>query len=73
MSLSTVTNAPRWSPVTTNKINGLLGKNIVLHHEFIIILPLYALNSKYSRGALCETCDFSVAVKALEKPDIPNI
>ena len=46
MSLSTVTKAPRWSPVTIHKINGPLGKNVVLHHWFIIILPLYALNNK---------------------------
>ena len=44
MSLSTVTKAPRWLPVTTNKINGLLEKNVVL--QFIIILPLYALNNE---------------------------
>ena len=31
---------------TTNKINGPLGKNVVLHHRFLIILPLYALNNK---------------------------
>ena len=35
-----------YSPVTTNKINGALGKNVVVHHQFIIILPLYALNNK---------------------------
>ena len=46
MSLSTVTKASRWSPVTTTKINGSSGKNVVLHHQFIIILPLYALNNK---------------------------
>ena len=46
MSLSTVSKAPRWSPVTINKINGPLGKNVVLHRQFIIILPLYALNNK---------------------------
>ena len=46
MSLSTVTKAPRWSPVTTNKINGPLGRNVVLHRLSIIILPLYALNNK---------------------------
>ena len=36
----------RWSPMTTNKINGPLGKNVVLHHQFIITLPLHALNNK---------------------------
>ena len=46
MSLSTVAKAPRWSPVTVNKINGASGKNVVLHRQFIIILPLYALNNK---------------------------
>ena len=39
-------NCCYWSPVTTNKINGPLGKNVVLHHQFIIILPLYSLNNK---------------------------
>ena len=46
MSLSTVTKASRLSAVTTNEINGPLGKNVVLHRQFIIILPLYALNNK---------------------------
>ena len=47
MSLSTVTKVPRWSFVTINKINDPLGKNVVLHGQFIIIiLPLYALNNK---------------------------
>ena len=32
--------------MTTNKINGALGNNVVLHRQFIIILPLYALNNK---------------------------
>ena len=32
--------------MTTNRINGPLGENVVLHHQFIIILPLYALNNK---------------------------
>ena len=64
MSPSTVSRSPRWSPVTTNKINDPLGKNIVLHHQFIIILPLYALNNK-DTGVLGETCDFGVAVKVL--------
>ena len=63
MSLSAVTKVPRWPPVTSNKINGSLGKNVVLHHQFIIILPLYALNNKkYSGGVLNETCDFDGAV-----------
>ena len=46
MLLSTVTKAPQWSLVTNNKINGPLGMNVVLHRQFIIILPLYALNNK---------------------------
>ena len=33
-------------PVATNKIKGALGKNVVLHRQFIIISPLYALNNK---------------------------
>ena len=41
MSLSTVTKV-----LVTNKINGPLDKNVVLHLQFIIILPLYALNNK---------------------------
>ena len=45
MSLSTVTKVPLWSPVTTTKINGPLEKNVVLN-QFIIILPLCALNNK---------------------------
>ena len=46
MSISTATKTPWWSPVTTNKINGPLWKNVVLRHQFIIILPLH----EYSRG-----------------------
>ena len=38
MSLSTVTKAPLWSPVTINKINGPSRKNVVSHRQFIIIL-----------------------------------
>ena len=51
MWLSTVTKAQRWLPMTTNKITGPLGENVVLHHQFIIILPLYALNNKNTPGA----------------------
>ena len=32
--------------MATNKINDPLGKNVVLHDQFIIILPLHALNNK---------------------------
>ena len=53
MSLSTVNKAPRWSPVTANKINGPLDKNVILHYQFIIILPFYALNNKNTPLASC--------------------
>ena len=33
-------------PVATNKIEGPLGKEVILRRQFIIILPSYVLNNK---------------------------
>ena len=65
MSLSTLTKAPRWSTVTINKINGPSRKNVILHRQFIIILPLYASNDKNTSVASSAKRDFGVAVKVL--------
>ena len=65
MSLSTVTKAPRWSLVTTNKINGPLGKNVVSHRQFNIILSLYALNNKNTLVTSSAKRDIGIAVEVL--------
>ena len=65
MSLLTVIEAPRWSPVTTNKINGPLGKNVVLSEtcDFgvaVKVLILFDLDISFS--SLETFVDFSCII-----------